>query len=79
MLLAILRAIRFLWTATPGNRLTPWRSEYLRWRVETYTGKPAGTLRPRDFWHLATTERGQLLRFLRWASDLQTQAETPPQ
>jgi len=79
MLLATLRAMRFFWTATRGSRLRPWRSEYLRWRVETYTGKPAGTLKPRDFWHLMVTERGQILRFLRWTSELQTIAETRPQ
>ena len=28
----------FLWRATRGHRLQPWRSPYLRWRVETYTG-----------------------------------------
>src|SRR6266446_6098144 len=28
--------LRFLWNATRGNRLRPWRSPYLRWRLETY-------------------------------------------
>jgi hypothetical protein len=79
MLLAILRATRFFWTATRGHRLRPWRSEYLRWRMETYTGKPAGTLRFADFWHLLMTERGQLLRFLVWASEIQTLAGHEPQ
>ena len=31
----------FLWNATRGSRLRPWRSECLKWRVETYTGKHA--------------------------------------
>ncbi len=30
--------VRFIWNATRGHRLAPWRSEYLRWRVETYSG-----------------------------------------
>src|ERR1035438_5643369 len=30
--------LRFLWNATRGHRLAPWRSPYLRWRIETYTG-----------------------------------------
>ncbi len=34
--------LRFLWNATRGHRLAPWRSEYLRWRVETYSGKQGG-------------------------------------
>ena len=59
-------AVRFLWRASAGSRLRPWRSAYLRWRVETYTGKPAGSLRLRDFWHLLVSERRQLGRFARW-------------
>ena len=59
-------AVRFFWTATAGSRWRPWRSEYLRWRMETYTGKAAGTLRAGDFWQLAVAERGQVMRFLGW-------------
>ena len=33
--------LRFLWRATRGYRLRPWRSPYLRWRMETYWGIPA--------------------------------------
>ncbi len=66
MFVALVSAVRFLWTATAGSRWRPWRSEYLRWRVETYTGKPAGSLRLSDFVHLAVTERGQMGRFVAW-------------
>jgi hypothetical protein len=44
----MLAPLRFLWNATRGHRLAPWRSEYLRWRVETYSGKRAETLTARD-------------------------------
>ena len=27
-----------------GHRLTPWRSEYLKWRIETYSGRKADTI-----------------------------------
>ena len=40
--------LRFLWNATRGNRLHPWRSEYLRWRVETYSGMHAETMTTKD-------------------------------
>ena len=30
--------LRFLWNATRGHRLAPWRSPYLLWRIETYCG-----------------------------------------
>jgi hypothetical protein len=62
--------LRFLWSATAGNRLRPWRSSYLRWRVETYTGKPAASLRLRDFLHFAVSERRQLGRFSRWMGEM---------
>ena len=63
---AIISAVRFLWRATAGSRWRPWRSEYLRWRMETYTGKPASSLRLADFLSLAVAERGQLGRFFFW-------------
>ena len=31
-------SLRFLWNATKGHRLAPWRSPYLLWRIETYCG-----------------------------------------
>ena len=67
-------AVRFWWTASAGNRLRPWRSEYLRWRVETFTGKPAKSLRLRDFIALAVSERRQMGRFFLWSGELNEQA-----
>ncbi|HEY0161657.1 MAG TPA: hypothetical protein VGB69_03190 [Edaphobacter sp.] len=66
----MLDGIRFLWSATKGYRLRPWRSPYLRWRLETYSGKKAETIRAKDFWDLAWGERAQALRFLRWLSEM---------
>ena len=58
--------VRFLWVASAGSRWRPWRSPYLRWRLETYTGKPARAVGLKDFVHLAVSERGQIGRFVRW-------------
>jgi hypothetical protein len=44
----MLASLRFVWNATRGHRLRPWRSEYLKWRIETYSGKKAESLQPRD-------------------------------
>ena len=66
--------LRFLWTATRGHRLRPWRSDYLRWRLETFTGKHAEEVGPRDFWRFLWSERKQLLRFLRWLAEMRTYA-----
>ena len=61
----------FLWRAGKGYRLRPWRSPYLRWRIETYAGIPAGEIQARDFWRFLWRERENLLRFLRWASRME--------
>ncbi len=62
----MLEWIRFGWNVTRGHRLRPWRSPYLLWRVETYTGKPASSVRLSDLFHLLWNERAQLLRFFGW-------------
>lgn len=59
--------LRFLWRATRGYRLRPWRSPYLRWRIETYWGIPAEAIDFRAFWRFTWKRRADLLRFLRWA------------
>lgn len=66
--------LRFLWTATRGHRLRPWRSEFLRWRLETFTGKHAEEIGPRDFWRFVMAERRQGLRFLRWLAEMRSYA-----
>jgi hypothetical protein len=57
---------RFLWIATSGYRLTPWKSPYLRWRIETYSGLEAEQITFRDFWRFVWRERRGLLRYLAW-------------
>lgn len=71
----MLAVLSFFWNATRGHRLRPWRSPYLRWRVETYTGKHADSLRLKDFLDLAWSERGQVLRFLAWTSEMHRYAD----
>ena len=60
-----------LWRATRGHRLAPWRSPYLRWRLETYTGTPAGQIDFQEFWRQMWRYRKDLLRYLRWADRMQ--------
>jgi hypothetical protein len=72
---AIFSAVWFWWRGCKGYRLTPWRSPYLRWRMETYSGKPAATLKLSDFWALAVAERGQLGNYLRWVGELRGLAQ----
>jgi hypothetical protein len=58
--------LRFLWNASHGYRFRPWKSPYLRWRIETYAGLPAESITPRDFWQFVWRERRELLQYLRW-------------
>jgi hypothetical protein len=66
--------LRFIWNATRGHRFTPWRSEFLRWRVETYSGKPAETLNAKDIFSFLWNERWELLAFLLWTGRVQREA-----
>lgn len=66
--------IAFVWNATRGYRLTPWRSPYVRWRIETFSGKKAETLTARDVLHFAWESRWELLSYLVWTGDVQREA-----
>lgn len=57
--------LRFLWRATRGYRLRPWRSPYLRWRIETFWGVPADEITYPLFWKLIWRNRRDVLRHLR--------------
>lgn len=61
----------FLWKATRGYRLTPWRSPYLRWRIETYSGLHAEEIGFSTFWKFTWQNRHELVRFLRWAERME--------
>jgi len=64
----------FLWNATRGHRLRPWRSDYLKWRLETFTGKHAEQVGAKDFWQFLWGERRQVLRFVRWLAEMREYA-----
>ncbi len=63
--------LRFLWNATRGHHLTPWRSAYLLWRIETYCGVKMQQIGFFEFWGFAWRERHHLLRFLRWTGEME--------
>jgi hypothetical protein len=74
----VLKPIRFLWNATRGYRLRPWRSPFLRWRVETYSGLKAETLTAGNIFGFMWAERWELLRFLRWTGQMEREAHKKP-
>ena len=65
----MLSALGYYWVAAKGYRLRPWKSPYIRWRMEIYFGIDAAELAAGKFFRLLWRERTQLKRFLRWAED----------
>jgi hypothetical protein len=66
----LITALRYYWVAAKGYRLRPWRSPYLRWRLETFFGPEAAGLDARKFFRLLWRERARLRRFLAWADEM---------
>jgi hypothetical protein len=67
-------SLRFIWNATRGHRLVPWRSEFLRWRIETYSGMPADSLKVKDVFGFMWNSRWELLSFLVWTGRMEKEA-----
>ena len=59
--------LRIAWRLSKGYRLRPWRSPYLRWRIETYLGVHADRITARDFLAIAWQQRQAFFRYLQWA------------
>ena len=70
--------LRFLWNATRGHRLTPWRSPYLLWRVETYCGVKMQQIGFLEFWEFMWRERSNLWRFLKWTAEIERYVHPGP-
>ena len=70
--------LRFLWNSTRGHRLAPWRSPYLKWRIETYAGLKTNKIGFLEFWGFMWRERAQLARFLKWTSEMDRYARPKP-
>ncbi len=56
----------FLWLASRGYRSMPWRSPYLKWRIETYSGVPAEGITAGKFFQLLWQERVSMANYLLW-------------
>jgi len=66
---ALLNALHYYWTAAKDYRLHPWRSPYIRWRMETFFGPEASPLTAQLFFRLLWRERRRLQEFLRWTAE----------
>jgi hypothetical protein len=65
----MLNALRYYWISARGYRLRPWRSPYLRWRLETFLGVEAADLDAGKFFRILWRYRRELERFLDWAAE----------
>ena len=72
MRIVAVEELRFLWKATRGYRLRPWRSPYLRWRIETFSGIKAEDLTGKGMLAIVWGQRTQFLRFLRWTGKIRS-------
>ncbi len=70
--------LRFIWNSARGHRLAPWRSPYLRWRIETYTGIKMQSIGFLEFCGFLWRERKELARFLKWTGDMERYARAKP-
>jgi hypothetical protein len=65
----VFTALRYYWMIAKGYRLRPWKSPYIRWRLETFFGPEAEEAQGWAFFLLLWRERARMLRFLRWAGE----------
>ena len=70
--------IRFLWNATRGHRLAPWRSPYIKWRLETYTGLKMEKIGLPQICGILWHEYPQIFRFLLWTARMDNYARVKP-
>ncbi len=61
-------AARLYWIGAAGYRLRPWKSPYLRWRLETFFGPEAANLGFVRFFRLLWRERARLGSYLDWVA-----------
>lgn len=66
----MLNVLRFLWHASRGHRLAPWRSPYLRWRIETFCGVKMDKIGFLEFWGFMFRERMRMLSYLKWIAEM---------
>lgn len=70
--------IRFLWNSTRGHHLAPWRSPYLKWRLETYTGIKMQNIGFFTFLAIMWRERIKMYRFLLWTAKMANYSRPKP-
>ena len=70
--------ISIFWRLSSGYRLRPWRSPYLRWRIETYSGISAESIGTYDFLRFCWRNRASLLQYAGWAASMKELGSKEP-
>jgi hypothetical protein len=65
----MLRMLRYYWKVSRGHRFRPWKSPYLRWRMETFFGPQAEPASVSRFLSLLWRERRRLREFIAWTDE----------
>ena len=74
----MLRMLRYYWGVSRGYRLRPWKSPYLRWRMETSSGLKMNQIGFLEFWGFMFRERKQVRHFLKWTAEMDNYARPKP-
>jgi hypothetical protein len=74
----MLLILRFLWNSTRGYHFTPWRSPYLRWRIETYCGVKMDKVGFLEFWGFMFRQRVRMWQFLKWIGRMDRYVQPNP-
>jgi hypothetical protein len=53
----------------------PWRSEFLKWRIETFTGAKAEDLNAVDVISFFWAMRWEIFSYLAWADDMHSEVK----
>ncbi len=61
--------LRYYWRTAKGYRLCPWRSPYIRWRMETFYGGDMHNLSAGEFFRAMWKDRQAMREFLRWVAE----------
>src|ERR1700682_80646 len=75
---AMRHSLRFLWNATRGHRLAPWRSPYLLWRIETYCGVKMTQIGFLEVWEFMWRGRRDLWCSLKWTGEMERYVHPNP-
>jgi len=71
-------AARTYWIGAAGYRLRPWKSPYLRWRLETLLGSQAANPGPLKFFRILWQERARVGSYLDWVATRQAAQQSRP-